>query len=93
MGNRGTIANMHKKGEPCDPGLKERMSKPVLQFDLDGNFIREYKSTVEAGKVTGVSIGNISSVCTAKRFWWKGIRRQAGGFIWKYKYIIQEYVI
>lgn len=49
--------------------------KPVVQI-LDGKEIK-YRSAKFAGKVTGVSPGNIARVC-------KGTRMTAGGFVWRY---------
>lgn len=48
----------------------------VSQYDLQGNFITSYKSIKEAELMTGVHNPNITKVM-------KGIRRTAGGFIWK----------
>ena len=53
-------------------------SKIVQQYNLQGNFIAEYYSLNEAGRVTNISSQNIGQVC-------KGKRPTAGGFIWKYK--------
>lgn len=53
--------------------------KPVLQYDMDGNFIAEYRGQNEAGRRTGISGANISQVC-------RGLRKQAGGFLWIYKH-------
>lgn len=52
-----------------------KMSKPVLQFDMNGNFIKEYPSVAEARRVTGAT--NVSNAA-------RGISKQSGGFIWKY---------
>lgn len=52
-------------------------SKKILQFDLQNNLICEYESLSIAGKITNISISNISKVCN-------GERKQAGGYIWKY---------
>lgn len=52
--------------------------KAVIQYDLDGNFIAEYRGQNEAGRITGVSGANISQAC-------KGKRKSAGGFLWTYK--------
>lgn len=61
--------------------LKRRMfTKPILQYDLQGNFIKEWKSIKEASselKINSSSIGN----CINKRKYYL----TAGGFIWKYK--------
>lgn len=39
----------------------------VLQYDLDGNFVKEYKSTTSAGKALGVAATNIWSCCRGYR--------------------------
>lgn len=54
----------------------QKMYKPVLQFDKEGKFIKEYESIDSAIKETGVL--HISCVC-------RGERKTAGGYIWKYK--------
>ena len=51
-------------------------SKSVLQYDLDGNFIKEYPSTKEAERQTGIK--HISECCL-------GVYKQMKGYIWKYK--------
>lgn len=53
-------------------------SKPILEYDLQGNFIREYKSTNEAARILHVSTGNIWSALN-------GRRKQIKGRIFKYK--------
>ena len=50
----------------------------VIQLSLNGDFIAEYISINEAGRVTKISAGHICHAC-------KGKRHTAGGFIWKYK--------
>lgn len=55
-----------------------KANKPVLQFDLDGNFVREYMSINEAHRVTGVSSSSIIRSC-------KGRNNMAGNYIWRYK--------
>ena len=49
--------------------------KAVLQYDLQGNFIRRYDSVFEA--ISAENIKHISSCCSGKR-------KTAGGYIWKY---------
>ena len=53
-------------------------SKPVLQYDLNGVFIKEWTGAYQAYKTLGISFKNISSNC-------KGRYKSAGGFIWKFK--------
>ena len=54
----------------------QKMYKPVLQFDKEGKFIKEYECIDSAIKETGVL--HVSCVC-------RGERKTAGGYIWKYK--------
>jgi hypothetical protein len=49
--------------------------KIVLQYDLDGNFIKEWESASEAERNIG---GDIKACCNNKQ-------KTAAGFIWKYK--------
>ena len=49
--------------------------KPILQYDLDGNFIREWPSATDVGKEVRSNIG----YCIRGRY------KTAYGFIWKYK--------
>ena len=53
-------------------------SKTVLQFDKNGNFIKDYPSIKEAARITNMSAGAIVGCC-------KGRRKTHKGFIWKYK--------
>jgi len=71
-------------------GSKNLASKPVLQYDLEGNFIKEYTTGKEASDVLGIPRSGISYVCSGtpqKKGKGKSvIRKTCGGFIWKYKY-------
>lgn len=53
------------------------MSKPILQFSLDGDFIKEYPSVAEAARQLGVSATSISHACHGKV-------KQSHGFKWTY---------
>lgn len=52
--------------------------KSILQFDLDGNFIREWDSAKTASLILSLFSGNITKCCKQKV-------KTCGGFIWKYK--------
>ena len=52
--------------------------KKVCQYDLNGNFIREYESISDASKTTGIHFMNISRNCS-------GELRKTHGFIFKFK--------
>lgn len=51
--------------------------KKVSQYDLNGNFIAEWESTMSVQRALKIGNANISKVCLGKQ-------RTAGGFIWKY---------
>lgn len=51
---------------------------PILQYDLNGNFIREWGGQNEASERLNIPQGNICKCCN-------GFRNSAGGFIWRYK--------
>lgn len=55
-------------------------SKPVLQFDLDGNFIKEYPSAISASIEIGISQRCICAAANPT-----DRQKTAKGFIWKYK--------
>lgn len=59
---------------------KQRSNKerPILQYDLEENFIKEWKSAKECNDFTGIQRSRISDVC-------RGKRKQTGGYIFKYK--------
>ena len=59
-------------------GKDNPSSKPVLQYDLEGNFIKEFDCACDIVRLMGLSQSKISLVCN-------GIRKQTGGFIWKFK--------
>jgi group I intron endonuclease len=62
-----------KKGVKLGPSKKR---KPILQFDIDGGFIKEWESVTSAE--LELKIYNINAVC-------KGKQQTAGGYKWKYK--------
>lgn len=53
------------------------MDKAVLQYTMNGTFVKEYKSCAEAVRETGIKHVH----CAAK-----GARKSAGGYKWKFKY-------
>lgn len=59
-------------------GINNKQSKAVLQFDLNGNFIKEFYSQAQAARDLGIDASNISRVCNGK---YESIR----GFVWKHK--------
>jgi hypothetical protein len=72
--------SLAKKGKKGSETQKQKIRKPIIQYDLKGNFIREWGSGKEAGLSLGIGNGDISSAL-------KGKRKQTHGFIFKYKLI------
>ena len=66
---RNKIGNANRNG---------KCSKSVLQYDLDGNLIAEFPSTMEVERKLGFLNSNIGLCC-------RGKYKQAYGYIWKYK--------
>ncbi len=60
-------------------GYTTTKGKPVLQFDLNNNFINEFRSCKEAALEINCSGSNIEQVCS-------GRNKTAKGYKWKYKY-------
>ena len=52
--------------------------KKVFQYTKDGKFVKEFYSTQEAKRCTGINQGNIWACCA-------GRYKSAGGYIWKFK--------
>jgi hypothetical protein len=59
-------------------GENNPRAKSVIQYDLEYNYIAEYKTAKQAQEKTGIIRSGICQVC-------KGLNKTSGGFIWKYK--------
>ena len=58
--------------------INGKKSKPVLQYDLNDNLVKEYPSIRQVERETGFANQNIINCC-------KGKYEQAYGFKWQYK--------
>lgn len=74
---RMSMQTRGRKNLNAGAAMSEALRKEVVQLDLNGNFIREFKSIKEANLYFGKR-GNISAVCQGKR-------ETAFGYKWKYK--------
>lgn len=70
--NYGTA--IKRRAEKQTNGKK---SKPVMQYTLDGEFIREWPSVMECQR-NGFCLSSVSACC-------RGINKQHKGYIWRYK--------
>ena len=53
-------------------------SKPVLQYDKNGNFLKEWLGIKNAGENLKIASSEIGECC-------RGKRKTAGGYAWKFK--------
>lgn len=60
-------------------------SVPVFQYDLDGNFIKEYPSIRSAGKYFGGKESDWMSIRDCLRRRTKKAKKIAHGYRWDYK--------
>lgn len=74
FGNRLERVAKANKGKTIPQEQIDAMSKPILQYDLDGNFIREWKSIAEAKR---------ERMLLNERALRNG--RTSNGFLWRYK--------
>lgn len=59
-------------------GMNAKARKPVLQFDLDGNFIKEWEGSTTIGRELNLKRWDIGLCCHNKK-------KDYNGFIWKFK--------
>lgn len=78
--NENKTDNRVENLEWCDQkyNCQYSFAKTILQFDKQGNFIKEWSSMIEVEKQLGYGKGNISNCCLGKL-------KSAYGYIWKYK--------
>ena len=62
----------------CKERIGDSNSKAILKYDLEGNFICEYKSMAEAERIEGINHATISICCSGR------VSYQCG-YIWVYK--------
>lgn len=53
-------------------------SKPVIQYNLNGERIKEFVSVRDAERQTGINNSNIIACCKLRK-------KNAGGYLWNYK--------
>lgn len=80
--NRLDNFNLMTAKENCNYGTRvERFSKghkkPIIQYDLQGNFIRQWASAKDVKRELGIDNGHIGKCCM-------GIHKSFKGYIWKY---------
>lgn len=76
---KGRIKSDKEKEKIRKAVLNKSVGKAVLQYDLDGNFIKEYKTLTEAMKGVKGKKSEYISRCA------KGLQKTSHGYIWKFK--------
>ena len=61
----------------CKYKIAEKLSKPVIQMDMNFKPIAYYKSLSDVGRQTGYGIGYVSQCCNGKYY-------SAYGYVWRY---------
>ena len=81
------VKTRHRKIDYTKPCYKEnaikngkKASKPVVQYDKSGNFIRRYESAKDASRITNTDHSHILDCCNEKP-----CRHTAGGYVWKFE--------
>lgn len=57
---------------------KKKSVRPVLQYDIDGNFIGRFESSADAARSIGEKSCGIKDCC-------KGLRKTSHGYVWRYE--------
>ena len=60
-----------------NPFTSQKIEKPVIQYDLNGNFIKQWISAKQAGEILNINRISIGAVC-------RGEKNTSGGFKWKF---------
>lgn len=76
--NKGYNISAGGSGGRTSYGASHPLSKPVYQYDLDGNYIMEWENCSRPAEYYGIQSSKIGCVA-------RGEIRQIGGFQWKYE--------
>lgn len=72
------IEHYKDKKEKINKAAAKKLSKSIVQYTLDGNFVAEYPSAKEAERQTGMFNSYINKCL-------RGKLNKAYGYVWKYK--------
>lgn len=76
-GGRNVIKNNGNNISEAKMNQVYKNSNIIEQYDLEGNLIATFNSTMQAQRATGANNGHILKVC-------QGLRKTHKGFIWKF---------
>jgi hypothetical protein len=75
--NTGNKISKALKGKTKSPQHIKNISKPVAQYDKQGNYITQYNSIIEAARAVNGWNENICQCC-------KGNKKSSSGYLWEY---------
>lgn len=79
LNNLERCTQSHNVRESIRLGLQKPYNeKAILQYDLNGTFIKEWKSACEVERQLKISQANISACC-------RKVRKTTGKYIWRFK--------
>ena len=58
---------------------------PIALFDIEGNLIKKWNSTMEIERQLGIKHTHISACCLNKKYY-----KTAGGYVWKYDEVVDS---
>jgi len=61
----------------CGIAVREKVSKKVSQYNIDGSLVKSYENSKTAEKYTGIRNESIRQCC-------RNQTKTSGGFVWKY---------
>ena len=76
--NKNTIESIIKNNKEDHDTKKLKRQRAVIQYDLNGNKVKEYSSITAAAQEAEVSRAQIVRVCSSQA------DKTGGGYIWKY---------
>ena len=84
-GNKGKPKPFTKEHQYNMGIAKRKGAKPVLQFDLEGNFLREWESKGQAAQLIKEKTGKTGNLASQIKDCILGRQKTALGYKWKYK--------
>ncbi len=78
-GTRTVRQLQHPNWKAAHKKIVEKLSKPVLQFTKQGEFVAEFPSVKEASRQTKINDCSIGQCCNGRNY------KSAGGFVWRFK--------
>ena len=77
-GMKGKKLSEETRKKLSEKHINGKKSKVVLQYDLNGNFVKEWSSIMEVKRQLGISNSNVSDCC-------RGKQKTCCGYKWRYK--------